>query len=45
MTINEIIEWHMEQAQECRQTEEIDSRKFHLEIVSSLKLIKSEGKL
>jgi len=45
MTINEIIEWHIEQASECRQTEEIDARKFHLNVVSSLQLIKSEGKL
>ena len=45
LTLNEIIVWHMEQASECRHSDEIDSRKFHLEIVSSLKLIKSEGKL
>lgn len=45
MTLNEIIVWHMEQAAECRQSDEIDSRKFHLHIVSSLQLIKSEAKL
>jgi hypothetical protein len=36
MTINEIIDWHIEQASECRQIDEIPTRNFHLDIATTL---------
>lgn len=36
MSIDEVIFWHIEQAKECRQNEEKETRDFHLGIATTL---------
>ena len=36
MSVDEVISWHIEQAKECRQNEEKETRDFHLDIATTL---------
>lgn len=36
MSVDEVIDWHIEQAKECRQNEEKETRNFHLDIATTL---------
>jgi hypothetical protein len=36
MSVDAVIDWHIEQAKECRQKEEKENRNFHLDIATTL---------
>jgi len=36
MSVDSVIDWHIEQAKECRQKEEKENRNFHLDIATTL---------
>lgn len=36
MSVDQVIDWHIEQAKECRQNEEKEIRDFHLDIATTL---------